>query len=114
MYASILFQSEKPRKPRKKKKKDEDPNKPKRAPSAYMMWLNENREDIKKQVPDGGVADVAKKAGEIWNKLETDEKARWQDKASEAKREYQKAMIEYNKQKEEEGGNDDEEEEEQG
>ena len=29
-----------------------------------MMWLNENREEIKAKVgPDGGVTDVAKKAG---------------------------------------------------
>lgn len=91
--------SENPRK-RRKHKKDEDPNKPKRNPSAYMMWLNENREDIKKQVPEGsGVAEVAKKAGMIWNDMETETKANWQDKASEAKKVYQVAMTEYTRMK---------------
>ena len=39
-----------------------------------MMWLNENREDIKAKVgPDGGVTDVAKKAGGF-HKIPTVEK----------------------------------------
>ena len=46
-------------------KKAKDPNAPKRALSAYFIWLQENRPAIKK---DGmSVSDVAKAAGKCLN-----------------------------------------------
>jgi structure-specific recognition protein 1 len=53
---------------KKSKKGDKDPNAPKRASSAYMIWLNENRKNIAKA--GMSVTDVAKAAGVEWNKLE--------------------------------------------
>ena len=34
-----------------------------------MIWMNANREKIKAQT-DGGIADIAKKAGELWKAME--------------------------------------------
>ncbi|KAJ8042829.1 FACT complex subunit SSRP1 [Holothuria leucospilota] len=83
------------RKPRKKKKKDnEDPDKPKRPPSAYMLWLNETRPELKAKYPDFGVADIAKKAGELWNKLDNQDE--WKEKAAALKEKYNERMKEYN------------------
>uniref|UniRef100_A0AC35G0T3 HMG box domain-containing protein n=1 Tax=Panagrolaimus sp. PS1159 TaxID=55785 RepID=A0AC35G0T3_9BILA len=46
--------------------KRKDPNAPKRAMSAFFIWMGENRERLKK--PGMGVADVAKAAGVEWRK----------------------------------------------
>lgn len=45
-------------------KKVKDPNAPKRAMSAFFIWMNENRDRIKK--PGMSVGDVAKAAGVEW------------------------------------------------
>lgn len=43
--------------------------KPKRPLSAYMLWLNDNREQIKRENPGIKVTEVAKKGGELWRGL---------------------------------------------
>ena len=64
-----------------KVKKTKDPNAPKRAPSAYLMWLNENRQSIIDEHFDeelkgrDKVAKVGKKAGEIWKAMSDDDKS---------------------------------------
>jgi len=44
-------------------------DRPKRPLSAYMLWLNENRESIKKENPGSKVTDIAKRGGELWRGL---------------------------------------------
>lgn len=44
-------------------------DKPKRPLSAYMLWLNENREAIKKENPGIKVTEIAKKGGELWRNM---------------------------------------------
>lgn len=59
----------------KKKRGKKDPNAPKKPLSAYMLWLQENRESIKRRYPNStSVADVAKKAGELWKAMSADDK----------------------------------------
>lgn len=41
-------------------------DKPKRPMSAYMLWLNSAREQIKADNPGLKVTEIAKKGGEIW------------------------------------------------
>ncbi|CAL1528533.1 unnamed protein product [Lymnaea stagnalis] len=86
-----------PRKRKSGKGKDKDPNRPKRPQSAYFIWLNEHREQIKEENPGISVTDLSKRAGEMWK--EVTDKTEWDEKAKEAKAEYQKAMEEYNKNK---------------
>ncbi|XP_053548252.1 FACT complex subunit SSRP1 [Bombina bombina] len=90
----------KEKKPRKKKskegKKTKDPAAPKRPMSAYMLWLNASREKIKGDNPGISITDLSKKAGEIWKGMGRDKKEEWDRKAEEAKRDYEKAMKEYN------------------
>ncbi|KAJ8913622.1 hypothetical protein NQ315_013444 [Exocentrus adspersus] len=83
--------SEKPRK--KKEKKDKDDNKPKRATSAFMLWLNENREKIKRENEGIKVTEIAKKGGEMWRELK--DKSEWEAKANKDKERYNKEMAEY-------------------
>lgn len=90
----------------RKSKTEKDENKPKRAQSAYMLWLNDNREKIKTDHftdKDGNltlegrdkVTQVAKKAGEIWKTLSDDEKSPYQIKAKELKEQYERDKEAY-------------------
>jgi structure-specific recognition protein 1 len=79
--------------PKKAKRAKKDPNAPKRAQSAYMIWLAENRSRITK--PGMGVTDVAKKAGEEWRKL--GDKSKWEKQAAKEKERYDREMSAYKK-----------------
>lgn len=79
------------RKPRKKKEKDE--NKPKRPPSAYLLFLADVREQIKKDNPGISVTEVTKKAGEMWK--EQSDKTKYEEAAAAAKKKYEKEMEVY-------------------
>ncbi|KAF4521067.1 hypothetical protein B566_EDAN012366 [Ephemera danica] len=85
------IESEKPRKPRKKKEREE--GKPKRPTTAFMLYLNENRERIKSKNPGIAFTEIPKKAGEMWRELS--DKSEWEAKAAESKAEYEKAMKVY-------------------
>merc|ERR1712176_1531638 len=56
----------------------------KRAPSAYMSWLSDNRKTIKGK----NVAEVSKKAGSMWKALSASSKKTYEDKAAKAKKAY--------------------------
>jgi len=63
---------------------------PKRPLSAYMLWLNDNRESIKRENPGIKVTEVAKRGGELWRGLK--DKSKWEQKAVEVKEEYQRKL----------------------
>ncbi|KAF4094216.1 hypothetical protein AMELA_G00010440 [Ameiurus melas] len=84
----------KERKPRKEKKV-KDAGAPKRPMSAYMLWLNANRERIKSENPGISVTEISKKAGEMWKQIDKSRKEEWDKKAEEAKKQYERAMKEY-------------------
>lgn len=67
--------------------------KPKRPLSAYMLWLNSAREQIKKDNPGIKVTEIAKKGGEIWRAMK--DKSEWEGKAAEMKEKYNKAVQEF-------------------
>ncbi|XP_067931729.1 FACT complex subunit SSRP1-like isoform X2 [Watersipora subatra] len=81
------------RKSKASKKSEKDPNAPKRAMSAYFLWLNESRSKIKADNPGISVTELSKKAGELWGKLS--DRGPWEAKAVQAKKDYEKAMAEY-------------------
>merc|ERR1711963_374445 len=61
-----------------------DRSKLKRPLSGYFTWLKESRKGIKGK----NIAEVAKKAGEMWKSLPADKKKTYEDRASKAKAEY--------------------------
>ncbi|GFQ67347.1 FACT complex subunit SSRP1 [Trichonephila clavata] len=79
---------------KKRQKKERDENKPKRSPSAFILFLGDMREKIKKENPGITIKEIPKRAGEMWK--ETTDKSKWEEKAAELKKEYEKAMQEYN------------------
>ena len=102
----------------KRAKKEKDPDAPKRPPSAYMLWLNENRQAIKdKHFPvneDGEhtypsehdkegealngrdkVTLITKKAGKLWKEVTDEEKEPYETKATELSDAYKEAKGDY-------------------
>merc|ERR1712151_1326149 len=61
-----------------------DQTKLKRPLSPYFAWLKESRKGIKGK----NIAEIAKKAGEMWKSLPADKKKTYEDRASKAKTEY--------------------------
>ncbi|KAF7829055.1 HMG1/2-like protein [Senna tora] len=92
------------------KKAAKDPNKPKRPPSAFFVFMAEFREQYKKDHPNNkSVAVVGKAGGEKWKSLSDAEKAPYIAKAEKKKEEYDRTIQTYNKRLE--GKNPSEEEE---
>ena len=61
---------EKKERKQKKIKKTKLAGQPKRPMSSYFLWMNANREKIKKDLGAGaGLGEIAKKAGELWKEL---------------------------------------------
>ncbi|XP_049873190.1 high mobility group protein D-like isoform X1 [Pectinophora gossypiella] len=76
------------------RKKVKMTDKPKRPMSAYMLWLNSAREQIKADNPGLKVTEIAKKGGEIWRGMK--DKSVWEEKAAKAKEQYTKDLESYN------------------
>ncbi|XP_075980535.1 high mobility group protein D-like [Anticarsia gemmatalis] len=68
--------------------------KPKRPMSAYLLWLNSTRAQIKADHPGLKVTEVAKKAGELWRAME--DKSTWEQRAAEAKEQYTQDLEAFN------------------
>ncbi|KAH9710620.1 High mobility group B protein 4 [Citrus sinensis] len=94
-----------------KPKAAKDPNKPKRPPSAFFvfivlnlnLFLTKLREEFRKQFKEAhpnnkSVATVGKAAGEKWKSMSEDEKAPFVERAEKRKSDYNKNMQDYNKQ----------------
>ncbi|WWC67469.1 non-histone chromosomal protein 6 [Kwoniella pini CBS 10737] len=64
-----------------KKRAKKDPNKPKRALSAYMFFVQDYRERIKAENPDATFGDVGKLLGIKWKEMNAGEKKPYEDKA---------------------------------
>lgn len=75
------------------KKSKKDKNAPKRGQTAFMVWMNESREQIKKDNPGISFTDIAKKGGELWSALK--DKSKWEAVAAKDKERYTKEMEEY-------------------
>lgn len=71
---------------------------PKKAVSAYWLWLGENRAEIAKKVGSSKVSEVAKAAGEMWKALPEAQKTPFEKRAAAAKDEYEKAMAAFKEQ----------------
>ncbi|RVW30683.1 High mobility group B protein 1 [Vitis vinifera] len=112
---------------KKEKLAKKDPNKPKRPPSAFFVFLEEFRKVYKQEHPNVKAVSavrrnenltlglcmlqlkVGKAGGEKWKSLSEADKAPYEAKAAKRKSDYEKLMAAYNK-KQESMADDDEEE----
>lgn len=68
---------------------------PKRNVSAYMFYINANRQRIRDENPGIGLGEVSKIAGEQWNDLSAEEKAPYEAQAAEDKERYERELEAY-------------------
>ncbi|CAL0311690.1 unnamed protein product [Lupinus luteus] len=81
---------------KQKKKAAKDPNKPKRPPSAFFVFMAEFREQFKKENPNNkSVAAVGKACGSKWKAMTDADKAPYIAKAEKKKEEYEKTLRAY-------------------
>lgn len=80
---------------KKAKKAKKDPNAPKRPQSAYFLWLNANREALKKANPGAKVTDIARLGGAKWKTVNAKEKKKYEDLNAKDKVRYEKEMKAY-------------------
>jgi len=87
-----------PEKPAKAagEKKRKDPNAPKGALTAYIIFSNAKRDQVKKENPDIKFGEVAKKISEMWKNISASDKAKFDKAAQEDKKRYEREMADYN------------------
>ncbi|CAH9089845.1 unnamed protein product [Cuscuta europaea] len=82
---------------KKKPKAAKDPNKPKRPPTAFFVFMEEFRKTFKENNPGNKSVSVVGKAGGVeWKNMSEKDKAPYKAKADKRKREYEKTMEAYN------------------
>ena len=79
------------------KKASKDPNAPKRPLSAFFLFSQDERPDIKKKSPTLSVGDISKEIGARWKKVSDDVKKRYEQKANVEKQKYEVRLAEYKK-----------------
>merc|ERR1712198_410768 len=74
-----------------------DPNAPKRAPSAFFLFGASVRPALQKKLKGKPVSAVAKAIGEQWKKISDSEKAKFEKKATAAKKAVEASRKKYEK-----------------
>lgn len=83
---------------KKTKKKTKDPNAPKKPLTAFLLFSNEVRDEVKKSLPTGStIGDVAKVIGERWKSVTDSEKTKYGNIYKAEHLKYQEAMKKYEK-----------------
>ncbi|XP_009789088.1 high mobility group B protein 14 isoform X2 [Nicotiana sylvestris] len=78
-----------------------DAMKPKKPPTAFFYFLEDFRKEFQEQNPDvKSMRDVGKACGEKWKTMTYEEKVHYYDIATEKRREFDRAMADFNKRKE--------------
>lgn len=89
MGGDMMYHGGKPSKPAK------DPNAPKKPLSAYFLYANDKRDEIRREFPEMSTTDVAKESGRRWAQLSPEEKEKYESRSKESKSEYDQAMSSY-------------------
>ncbi|CAF1169271.1 unnamed protein product [Rotaria magnacalcarata] len=79
------------------KQAGKDPNAPKRPLSAFFIFSQDERPDIKKKSPSLSVGDIAKEIGLRWKNVSDDVKKRYEQKAAVEIQKYEVRLAEYKK-----------------
>merc|ERR1711971_187611 len=82
--------------PKRKKRKKKDPNAPKRASSAYMFFVKENRAKVKEENPDLSFGELGKLMGEKYRNLTEEEKKPYLEAAEKDKERSKRETEAYN------------------
>merc|ERR1711959_870320 len=89
------FQQKK--KARKFGKKPKDKNAPKRPSTAFFIFANEVRDEIREENPYASIGEIGKILGQEWGALDEDRKEAYKKQNEKAKAKYQKTLAAYKK-----------------
>ena len=65
-----------------KKKEQKKANKTKRGPTAYFLFMQEERENVKKELGnEAKITEISSRIGEKWRELSDEQKEEWKEKA---------------------------------
>lgn len=82
-----------------KRKRPSRPKRPEgfpiRPPTAYFMFVHQNRQRIKDSNPNATAPEMAKLSGSEWGRLQESERANWQQQAKEATRRYREEVKQW-------------------
>jgi len=78
-------------------KRAKDPNAPTRPQSAYLLWSQKHRQQLKEQEPNLSFGELGKKLGEIWQSMDPSDKKPWIDEAEKLKEIYESKQSKYMK-----------------
>lgn len=73
----------------------QDPNKPKRAMSAFFLYSQAHRQQVKEENPDSTFGDIARTLAAQYKQLPEKEMRKWEKKAEQDKIRYQEEMNHY-------------------
>lgn len=71
------------------------PKEPKRPASAYFLFMNSKREALTKELGTTTFSEMSSRLPKMWQEASSEEREMFENRASEAKKEYEKAMAEY-------------------
>jgi len=77
------------------KRPKKDPNAPKRAFNAYLFFVRDKRDELRRQNPDASIVQLTRAMGEKWKDMSDAEKAPYMKQAEEDKARYLKEKQEY-------------------
>ena len=77
------------------KKKRKDPQAPKRSSNAYMVFCQEQRNQLKEAEPSLAFGKLGKRLGEIWRNMTPEEKQPYEDRAGRDRGRYKQEMTKY-------------------
>ncbi|KAN0097855.1 High mobility group box domain containing protein [Tylopilus felleus] len=81
---------------RKREKKPKDPNAPKAPPSAYILFQNDIRNDVRQKHPNIQYRELMGLISQQWNALPQEEKQPFFDRVSVAKQTHEQELAKYN------------------
>jgi len=92
-----------------RKKKKKDPNEPKKPQTAYLIFGNKERSNIKAEHPEMKQSEIMKQIGIRWNTLDPANKKPFIEMASADKERYERERSAYERTKNQKAPSDDEE-----
>ncbi len=78
-----------------KNKKVKDPNAPKRATTAYLIFMAEVRGKVKEENPNLKSNELSKIMGQMWRDMDSSDKKKYEDLAEKDKKRYKEEMESY-------------------
>ena len=77
------------------KRPKKDPNAPKRAFNAYLFFVRDKRDELRRQNPDASIGQLTGMMGKKWKEMSEAEKAPYTKQSEEDKARYLKEKQEY-------------------